>query len=162
MLQVTPPVKRLPSLVDTRRLFTMLFDPETVCSPRKAALQPDECAIIAVYRDNEGAIRRLLVCDLGFSNSAGAALSAIPAAAANKATLAGRLADNVLDNLSEVMNVAVNLFIESFGARLELGLVARLTDHTPETLAALKSDQRVKIDVAIPRYERGRVDLIAV
>ncbi len=81
---------------------------------------------------------------------------------ANKETKAGRFAENVLENLSEVMNIAVNLLTESFGSRLEFSSMSKLSDLSPEILSALKSTQKVKIDVAIPRYESGRIDLIAV
>lgn len=161
-MQTNPVVKKLPSLFDSRHLFTMLFGPDTVCTSRKIALTSEECAIVASYHDNQGVIKRLLVCDLAFANSAGAALSAIPPTAANNATKAGRVDNNILDNLSEVMNVAVNLFTDSFGARLELASVSRLADVAPQVQAALTSVQRVKVDVAIPRYDLGRVDLIAV
>ncbi len=161
-MQTLPVAKKLPSVTDATHLFTMMVGPETVCKSRKIPLTTEECAIVATYLDNTSAVKRLLACDLAFANSAGAALSAIPAAAANNATKAGKVADNVMDNLSEVMNIAVNLFTESFGGRLELSSVSRRSELTPETLAALSSVQRVKIDVAIPRYDLGRVDLIAV
>lgn len=140
----------------------MLFGADTVCKPRKAAIPSSDCVIVASYFDNSGVVHRLVACDLAFANSAGAALSAIPPSVANNATKAGQLADNVIDNLSEVMNIAVNLLVESFGSRLELASMSLLSNLTPETLAALMSDQRVKIDVAIPRYELGRLDLIGL
>jgi len=152
----------LPGLTDVTHLFTMLFGHETACKARKSPLSRQEGAIVASYLDNCGEIKRLISCDIAFANSAGAALSAIPAGAANDATKSGEVPENILANLLEVMNVAVNLFTESFGGRLELGSVSRLSDLSPETQAALASIQRVKLDVAIPRYDMGRVDLIAI
>ena len=161
MLTTSPP-KKLPCVFEAKHLFHMLFGPDTVCNQRKTLLATEHCAVVATYSDNSGAIKRLLACDLAFANSAGAALSAMPPAAANGATKTGKIADNILENLTEVMNVAVNLFTDSFGARLELVSVKRLNDLSPDTLAALASAQRVKMDVGIPRYELGRVDLVAV
>jgi hypothetical protein len=158
---ITSP-KKLPGLIDSKHLLTMLFGSDTVCKLRKDPLVAKDCEFAALYRDNSGSIRRLLSCDLAFANSAGAALSAIPAPTANNATKSGKLADNVVENLSEVMNIAVNLLIESFGGRLELASVKRSHEFTPEIIAALKSDQRAKLDISIPRYETGRLDLIAV
>jgi hypothetical protein len=159
---VSPSAKKLPGLTDSKHLLTMLFGADTVCKLRKEPLSAKDCVVVASYRENNGRIRRLLACDLAFANSAGAALSAIPPTAANNATKAGKLAENVLENLFEVMNIAVNMLIESFGGRLELVAVSRLSDVPAELLDALSSDQRVKIDIAIPRYEPGRLDLIAV
>jgi hypothetical protein len=152
----------LPGLTETTRLFAMLFGQDIVCNQRKESLSLKDCAIVAAYRDNEGAIKRILTCDIAFANSAGAALSAIPAGAANGATKAGEIPENIIGNLSEVMNVAVNLFTESFGGRLELEGVTLTRDLSAEQKSALAAKQRVKIDVAIPRYNPGRVDLIAV
>lgn len=166
MLNTSPaaPVaaKRLPGLIDSKRLLTMLFGTDTVCTLRKIGIPSQECVVVASYHDNAGNLQRLVTCDLAFANSAGAALSAIPAATANAATKAGRMAENVLENLFEVMNIAVNLLNESFGARLELSSVCHLSELPPETLAALNATQRAKIDVAIPKYEAGRLDLISV
>jgi len=161
-MQTTTGPKRLPCANDTRHLLTMLFGTDTTVALRKAPILSSEAAIVAVYHDNEGALKRLLVCDLAFANSAGAALSVIPPGSALSAIKAGQVPDNILDNLIEVMNVAVNLFTESFGGRLELVSVLRRADLPPETVAALESPQRTKIDVAIPRYEKGRVDLISI
>ena len=163
MLNSTKPVqKKLPGMIDSKRLLTMLFGEETVCTLRKTPLTQAECAIVATYQDNSRAVKRLVVCDLAFVNSAGAALSAIPAAAANNATKSGKMAENVFENLSEVMNIVVNLLTESFGARLELASVSPVSNLTPEVLAVLTSEQRVKIDVTIPNYALGRIDLVAV
>lgn len=160
MLNPISPNKKLPGLIDSKHVLTMLFGADTVCTLRKAPIPFEDCCIATSYRDNRGVVRRLVICDLAFANSAGASLSAIPPAVSNNATKAGRLADNVFENLTEVMNIAVNLLTESFGARLELASVSLSSNVAPGALAAMASDQRVKIDVAIPRYEIGRLDLI--
>ena len=110
----------LPRLSDVTHLFAMLFGPETVCTRRMLALSDKESTIVAAYRDNCGVIRRVLTCDIAFANSARAALSAIPRGSANEAIKSGDVPENIFMNLSEVMNIAVNLFTESFGGRLEL------------------------------------------
>ncbi|MCX7421908.1 MAG: hypothetical protein NT013_20495 [Planctomycetia bacterium] len=152
----------LPTLNDVNGLFTMLFGHDTTCKQGKAPLPPDACAIVAIYNDKDGAAKRLLTCDLAFANSAGAALSMIPPGAAADATKAGSVPDNILANLHEVMNIAVNLFTETFDGRLELASVSRASELSPETKAALSSKERSTVDVAIPRYVAGRVGLVAV
>ena len=152
----------LPSLDDVVGLFTMLFGNETSCKPGKAPLPPDACAIVSAYHDNTGATRRLLTCDLAFATSAGAALSMIPPTAANDAIKSGQVPDNIFANLHEVMNIAVNLFTDSFGSRLELASVSRFSELSSEAKAALTSNERSTVDVAIPRYAAGRIGLVAV
>lgn len=152
----------LPDLKDVSDLFTMLFGEDTLCREGTIPLRPEGCAIVATYCNNDGAVKRLLACDLPFANSAGAALSMIPPGTAGDATKSGAVPDNILANLSEVMNIAVNLFTDSFGGRLELTGVFRIDGLMPEIRAALTSNQRVTVEVTVPRYLRGRVDLIAV
>ena len=151
----------LPSLEEVNGLFAMLFGENTVCKPGKTPLPADAAAIIATYRDNAGAVKRLLACDLPFANSAGAALSMIPVGVVNDATKAGNVPENIFANLQEVMNIAVNLFADSFGERLELAVVARGKDLSPEIRDAMKAGQKTTFDVSIPRYTAGRVSLIA-
>ena len=162
MVIATSATNKLPGLIESNRLLAMLFGAETVCKLRKAEIPSQDYYIVASYHDSKGIVQRWVICDLAFANSAGASLSAIPPAVSKNATKTGRLADNVIENLTEVMNIAVNLLTESFGARLELASVSLSSDLTPETLAALASDRRVQIDVAIPRYELGRLDLVEV
>lgn len=152
----------LPTLDDVAGLFTMLFGTDTTCKPGKTPLLPDACAIVAEYHDNTGATKRLLTCDLAFANSAGAALSMIPPGAASDAIKAGQVPDNILANLHEVMNIAVNLFADGFDGRLELASVSRIGQLSPEAKAALSSKEHSTIDVAIPRYTAGRVGMIAL
>ena len=162
MSNVLPLVEKLPGLIESSHLFTMFFGAGTTCKSRKIPLDIDSCAVVATYHDNDGAISRLLVCDVAFANCAGAALTAIPPMVASQATKSGTVADNVYDNLVEVMNVAVNLFTEAFGGRLELGRVVKKAEFDEQIVAALQSTSRVRMDITIPRYETGRVDLIAV
>lgn len=151
----------LPSLEEVHGLFVMLFGDNTVCKPGKVPMPSDTAAVIASYRDNTGALKRVLACDLSFANSAGAALSMIPMGIVNDATKAGNVPDNIFANLQEVMNIAVNLFADSFGERLELSIVARTKDVAPEIRDAMKAGQKTTFDISIPRYSAGRVSLIA-
>ncbi len=154
--------KKLPDIADVGRLLAMLFGGETRCQSRRQPLMIADAAILAIYHDSDAKLKRAVICDLAFANSAGAALSLISPGVANGATKAKKLADAALDNLSEVMNVAVNLFTESFGGRLELTQVYNCSSQPEELAKALSSNVRTKVDVTIPRYDLGRVDLIAL
>lgn len=152
----------LPGVSEVSTLFAMLFGSNTACKVSKTPLTLESSVLVATYRDNAGTPRRLLTCDLEFANSAGAALSMIPPAAANDATKAREIPENVLANLHEVLNIAVNLFTETFGGRLELADVRRVAELTPELQSALKSASPATLEIAIPRYAAGRIGLIAL
>jgi hypothetical protein len=103
-----------------------------------------------------------VACDLGFANSAGASLSMVPLGVVNDATKKGEVPDNILANLHEVMNIAVNLFTTGFSGRLELADVQRAADVDASLKNAIKSGVSTVIDVSIPRYSSGRVSLISL
>ena len=152
----------LPTLHDVTGLFTMLFGDKTVCKQSTTKLPGEQAAVIATYRDNDGKIQRALACDLGFANSAGASLSMIPLGAVADATKKGEVPDNILANLHEVMNIAVNLFTDAFGGRLELVDVQRAANVDASLKTAIKAGGATVIDVSIPRYSAGRVSLISL
>ena len=107
--------------------------------------------VVASYVDDTSAVQRVLVCDLALANSMGAAMSLIPAGVANDATKAGIVAENIQSNLSEVLNICVNLFTENATNRLTFSSlkVCSLEDPAP----TLK--QSVKYALDIPRYAAG-------
>lgn len=152
----------LPTLKDVSELFAMLFGDRTICQPFPSRLSSEQAAVIATYRDNRGSIRRVLACDLGFANSAGASLSMISPGAVNDAIKRNEVPDNILANLHEVLNIAVNLFTDSFDGRLELASVSRRNELNSEIKAALNSTPQATIEVAIPRYAAGRVAMIVL
>lgn len=152
----------LPTLNDVSNLFSMLFGDRTVCKSSVSHLPSEQVAVIATYRDNTGTIRRVVACDLHFANSAGASLSLIPPGVANDAIQAGNIPDNILANLHEVMNIAVNLFGDSFHGRLELADVQRAANADISMKASLKSAGAAAFDVTIPRYLTGRVSLMSL
>ena len=152
----------LPALKEVSDLFAMLFGDRTVCKPCQDRIPNEQAAVIATYHDNSGAVRRAVTCDLAFANSAGASLSMIPTGAANDAVKAGVVPDNILANLHEVMNIAVNLFTETFGGRLELVGVQRAVEMEAGVKAAITAGAATSIEVSIPRYSAGRVSLISL
>jgi len=81
----------------------------------------------------------------------GAAMSMIPSGVANDATKAGIVADNIQGNLSEVLNICVNLFTENGTDRLTFSNLKVCTPKDPAP--AVK--QSVKYALDIPRYTGG-------
>lgn len=86
----------------------------------------------------------------------------VPLGVVNDATKKGEVPDNILANLHEVMNIAVNLFTTGFSGRLELADVQRAADVDASLKNAIKSGVSTVIDVSIPRYSSGRVSLISL
>lgn len=141
----------LPTLTTVEKLIQCLLgnQVETRNSPGGPDLTKPH--VVASYVDDANTVQRVLVCDLALANSMGAAISMIPSGVANEATKAGVVAENIQGNLSEVLNICVNLFTENSSDRLTFSDVKVCNPKNPGP--AVK--QAVKFAVDIPRYTGG-------
>lgn len=104
----------------------------------------DPFGALATYADAEGKVRAQFLLDLPAAAALGAALTQVPAGAVEDAVKSGSLPDNLLDNLKEVFNIAVNVFPAHATERLVLKDV--LTE-APADLGETTWDLNVKLDV---------------
>ena len=141
----------LPNLTTVEKLMQCLLGNQV--EARKSAPGPDltKPHVVASYVDDSNAVQRLLICDLALANSMGAAMSMIPSGVANDATKAGIVGENILGNLSEVLNICVNLFTENSSDRLAFKDVRVCSPKDPAPPVA----EAVKYAVDIPRYAGG-------
>lgn len=141
----------LPSRQTMEKLLQCLFGDKV--EVRSSAPAPDlsKPYVVASYVDDAGIVRRILVCELALANSMGAAMSMIPACVASEATKEGIIADNIHGNLSEVLNICVNLFTDGQVCRLAFSKlrVCSPNDPMPAITASLK------YALNIPRYAGG-------
>ncbi len=141
----------LPNLDTVEKLMQCLLGNQV--EARKAPNGPDVTKphVVARYVDDSNNVQRVLVCDLALANSMGAAMSMIPSGVANEATKAGTVGENILGNLSEVLNICVNLFTENGADRLRFSDVQVCGPKNPSPAVA----EAVKYGVDIPRYAGG-------
>ncbi len=141
----------LPNLTTVEKLMQCLLGNQV--EARNSAPGPDlnKPHVVATYVDDSNNIQRLLICELGLANSMGAAMSMIPSGVANEATKAGVVGENILGNLSEVMNICVNLFTENSSDRLAFKEIKVCSPKDPAP--AVK--EVVKYALDIPRYTGG-------
>jgi hypothetical protein len=71
--------------------------------------KPESVGVSAAYVDSEGAVKGHILCDVAAAAVLGAALTQIPMGAVEDAVSSGTLPDNIRENVSEVLNIAVNL-----------------------------------------------------
>ena len=81
---------------------------------------PESVGVSASYVDSEGAVKGHIHCDVAAAAVLGAALTQIPMGAVEDAVSTGVLPDNIRENVSEVLNIAVNLLPEQENNRLVL------------------------------------------
>lgn len=122
-----------------------------------------EAQTLAVYVDDDGTPRAVVVVDLALGAAAGAALALVPAVMLEEVARTGKLPENLAENLHEVLNIFVSLLNSS--ATPHVGL--RQTIELPSELDA---DVRAIVDaparrrdfvVAIEGYGEGNMAVLA-
>lgn len=106
----------------------------------------ESAGAMASYADSEGVERGKILCDLPAAAILGAALTQVPMGAVEDAVTAGKLPENLSENVSEVFNIAVNLLPASQSARLVLKEVTTEFGEVPA------SDGAVALTLDVQRY----------
>lgn len=124
---------------------------------RAAAPSPAKNPVVAIYSTAASTAAVLCVLDLPLGCSLGAALSMIPAPVASGCAKSGTIADNLLENLVEVMNVSAALLSAGSQVRLALAQVIPPGKPLPPEATALRTKPagRLDLDVSIAGYEAG-------
>jgi two-component system, chemotaxis family, chemotaxis protein CheY len=113
---------------------------------------------VATYRGEQEGHRMLLVAEIGVAASVGAALSRLPAGAAEDYIGEKSLPTTAQENLYEVLNVMAQV-VPGYGERYGLEAVdmfGRLADHTDVALATAIS-WSAPAEVTVKGYPTGRI-----
>ena len=147
---------QLPSPEALSKTFTSLLGRQ-VTAKRAAAPSAAKNPVVAVYSTAASPAAVVCLVDLPLACSLGAALSMIPAPVASQSAKAGSVAANLLENLTEVMNVAAGLLNTGGQVRLALSQVIPPGKPLPPEATALRARPagRADFDVAIAGYEAG-------
>lgn len=107
---------------DIASLLTMseMFMDERPSVEKDTSFKIDDASHIAVFQDDAGADVALCFCDWPIAAGLGAALTMIPAPAAEDMVADKELSDLVRDNLYEVMNMFSSLFMDNDSSHLKL------------------------------------------
>ncbi|MDA8196393.1 MAG: hypothetical protein M0019_04145 [Actinomycetota bacterium] len=129
-----------------------------IASPQVASFKGS----VSIYTFDDEAVGAVIFCELGLTNSLGAAMVMIPAGAAEDATDEGEIPNNLLENFKEVANVLTAVMNDkrTHAKRVKLSKVLVAPDALDdETLSLLKSPARVgAFDVFIPGgYPGGEI-----
>jgi hypothetical protein len=122
------------------------------------ALGPSAKGYAAVYRSDTGAPAGLVLLDLPLGANIGAALAMVPAAVAGESVRAGKLAENLLDNLREVMNVAGRTFNVEGHSHVKLSEIIACPPALPADLAGLQAKGvGIHLEMTVTGYSGGRL-----
>ncbi len=143
------------------RTLSGLCGKAVVCRPGKPfAPAPRSPVVVASYVEAGNRLAAVLVMDLGLAASAGAALVMLPPVMAQECIKAGKITENVDENLHEVMNVCATLFNSQNTPRVALGTVAAVEKLPDPVVAFAKAPStRLDLEVALPGYPGGKLSL---
>lgn len=144
--------------VQVQDIFSLLYGGDTTIRELKTGIDAADRAVVACFVDAEQTLRHLLVCDFPFANSAGAALSLVPAAVVNQAVKRKQLDENLRDNLREVLNICSNLFLTAEGEAVRLDRM----EFSPVNPGGGMACSSQTFEIQIPRYPSGRIELVAI
>ncbi len=132
-----------------------------VAAKKATAFEPSAAkpAAVAIYGTESGPPLGLVVCELTLAAHLGAALSMMPAGAAETAARSKKLDGNLLENFQEVCNIWAQLFTESREERVVLQRIEPSITQLPAALkppavtVSLRADATLEID----RYGGGAI-----
>jgi len=112
----------------------------------------------AVYATDDGTVRGFCTVDLPLAAYVAAALSLVPVGVAKEAIAAGRLSEELLDNIHEVFNVCARLLNEQSTKHVTLAEVAMGKGVTLKT-SANSTYRDLHFDLAVSGYGNGHLEL---
>lgn len=113
----------------------------------------EQFGAVAHYVDGDGSPKGHIYCDLPAAAILGAALTQFPMGVVDDSLSSKTLADNLRENLEEVMNIAVNLFAGKVSGRLVLGSIDVSGENKPDLSAG------TGLKVSVQRYGDGYLNI---
>lgn len=119
---------------------------------------------VAVYVDDGMRLRALISCSLELSVALGAAIALIPAKAAAECITEGRLTEDMVENLNEVLNIMATLFNRPDKPHVKLYALHVPGTAPPAELAVqLRTfGKRSDLRIEVAGYGSGRFSLVLV
>ncbi len=151
-----------PSLNEIAKTLTLLLGKDvSVAAGTPITTSPK---IAGAYIDPQGQLGALGLVDLPLASYSGAALTMIPCNMATTNINAGKLSDEIRDNLQEVFNVMVAFFNQGDVPHIRFSEMHITPPALPGDIDALLGGavQHADLDVDISGYGGGKLSLYAI
>ena len=128
----------------------------------KPTMRAGERAVVATFRTDEQVIAAIFVCDLATVIYAGCALILRPGGAAKEALAAGQLDPALVEDFSEILNIASGWVGANVGQRVRFAdLYLTDAEQPPEVKALRRASTRATHMLCdIASYGAGRISLL--
>lgn len=158
------PIQALPEVEDVRAVLHGLLGRDiTVTREAPESIPLDARLVVGLYERENSKIGGLVVCDIDIAAYAGAALSLLPIGIAKESIADGTIADSLLENFQEVLNVGVQWFTAKENPRVVLSEVYTPDARLPDDARAVMSSPAARLDILaeVAGYGSGRMRLLA-
>jgi hypothetical protein len=158
-----PAVVTMPSVQAIQELMSGLLGKRLGVKDGKAfAPGGTNPVVIGVYKRDDGAVAALVVMDIALAANAAAALVLIPPGVAGDSARSGKLAENLLENVKELLNVCGRLFVSPGTAHVRMKATCTVPPAAPPEIAGLlaKPNNRLDLELNIPGYAGGRMAVL--
>jgi len=127
-------------------------------------LPPPAPFVLATYKSDDGKSAFVCVSDLALASAASAALTLIPPNVAAESVRAGKLSEELSENVREIFNVCAGLFNRPDAPHfvLEEVTVQSKTLSGPLAAAMAKPRARSDFEVSISGYSSGKLSIWAI
>ena len=153
-----------PNMVVRDILLDMLGRDVKVGPSEPWAPSARDLVAVAVYVDDGMRLRALISCSLELSVALAAAIALIPAKAAVECVKEGRLTEDMVENLNEVLNIMAALFNRPNKPHVKLYALHVPGSPPPDDLSGqLRAfGKRSDLKVEVVGYGSGRLSLVIV
>jgi hypothetical protein len=119
-------------------------------------------SIVGVFKRDDGAVAALVMMDVALAANASAALVLIPPGVAGESARSGKLSENLLENVKEVLNVCSRLFAAPGTPHVRMKGTNIIPPPAPAEIAGMlaKPNSRLDLELAVPGYAGGRMAII--
>lgn len=152
----------LPQPAEVAKMLSMLLGKACkVNDVGTSPIAPNTRLVIATYKSDNGAEQCAAVMELALGANAGAAMSLVPAKMAQDAAKTGKVPENIMENLQEVLNVLSGEFDRPSAAHAVLDKVYLTPPDPAADLMALINRPHEKrfYMVMVDGYGNGRMGL---
>jgi len=144
-------------------LLEMLLGKKIGCKPgRSLSPMARDIGAQGVYVFDDGEIAALVLTDMGFSGTTGAALSMLNSSVAEQAMRSGELNDTLQENIREVLNIAASWFNGPYRPHVKFREQTVAPAPLPDDAEGVLFDyeRRLDIKIEVKGYPTGTISLL--
>ena len=156
----------VPTGMDVREVLEAILGRDVTATTSGVMVDPARSpgALVGVWKDRGLRMSVILALDLELAARLGAAIALVPAGGAEAAIEDGELPDNLLENASEIVNVATSLFNGEGLPHLSLDKVYAPNELLPADVAGrvMTFARRNDLDIDVKGYGTGKMSVLVL